>query len=346
MSASNVIVRSWSEGQTATGRNIDAATDRLLETQISLVPAEFDTYEIAGTRSVELTFSLRELKAALQYADATEQPLTARFNRGGDPLVLTVSPVHVERDALGQSASDMTAEFIIATRTEYDTQSEHGATPRRAAQTVESANATPLVCERVDEISMHSEDRSSRRSARYEIDPKVVASPSPFQSSRGSNANDVLGINMDIDRSDSLLHVPASANSRRANSARVSHTPVRNNGNITPVRHNGGTASQPDHQTLNQTPVRGTFVNQQGTTVKSYRLLDMPRPHAPPGVTEALFEQNEPEDADDVAPNGRIQTRLPYQANHAQRDDASNASSDEELDATPPPPSKRMRSNM
>ncbi|KAJ1781815.1 hypothetical protein LPJ67_005340 [Coemansia sp. RSA 1938] len=347
MSASNVIVRSWSEGQTATGRNIDAATDRLLETQISLVPAEFDTYEIAGTRSVELTFSLRELKAALQYADATEQPLTARFNRGGDPLVLTVSPVHVERDALGQSASDMRAEFIIATRTEYDTQSEHGATPRRAPQTVESANATPLVCERVDEISMHSEDRSSRRSARYEIDPKVVASPSPFQSSRGSNANDVLGINMDIDRSDSLLHVPASANSRRANSARVSHTPVRNNGNITPVRHNGGTASQPDHQTLNQTPVRGTFVNQQGTTVKSYRLLDMPRPHAPPGVTEALFEQNEPEDADDVAPNGRIQTRLPYQANHAQRDDASNASnasSDEELDATPPPPSKRMRS--
>ncbi|KAJ2133672.1 hypothetical protein IW136_004921, partial [Coemansia sp. RSA 678] len=82
-----------------------------------------------------------------------------------------------------------------------------------------------------------------------------------------------------------------------------------------------------------------------GTTVKSYRLLDMPRPHAPPGVTEALFEQNEPEDADDAAPNGRIQTRLPYQANHAQRDDdASNASSDEELDATPPPPSKRMRS--
>ncbi|KAJ1856018.1 hypothetical protein GGH12_000675 [Coemansia sp. RSA 1822] len=353
MSASDVVLRSWSEGQYATGRNIDAATNRLLETEISLVPAEFDTYDIAGTRTVELTFSLRELKAALQYADATEQPLTARFNRGGDPLVLTVSPVHVERNTLGQSASDMTAEFIIATRTEYDSQDVRSATPHRAraVQTVESADATPLVCERVDEISMHLE--RSGRSAVYEIDPKVVASPSPFQSSRGSNAHDVLGLNMDIDRSDSLLHVPASANSRRANSAhaRAGQTPVRHIGAQTPVRHNDGTASQPDHQTPDhqtpnhQTPVCGSFVNHMGTTVKSYRLLDMPRPHAPPGVTEALFEQSGPEDSEDVAPNGRIQTRLPYQANHTQRgDNASDASSDEELDATPPPPSKRMRS--
>ncbi|KAJ2342115.1 hypothetical protein GGF43_006007, partial [Coemansia sp. RSA 2618] len=350
MSASEVRLRSWSEGHyAATGRGVDAAvaaTERALLTELMLAPAEFDAYSIAGARPVELTFSLRELRAALQYADATEQPMTAQFNRGGDPLVLTVSPASpLDRDA---RTADVTAEFIIATRTDYGaSQSESfsssaHATPYRqqnVAQpaTIQSADTPPmpLVCERVDEISMHTEDRQSTRGVR-----RAVPSPSPYQSSRGSNGHDMLGLDMEIDRTDSLLNMPNSSESRPGSNRRM------------PSTAHGGVAIRPEQQTPVRASVSGDQPGNATTAGRSYRLLDMPRPHAPPGVTEAMFGERrsgaEDTDTNSMAPPGKIQTRLPYQNNNALQRGGSGSetgmSSDEELEATPPPPSKRLRS--
>ncbi|KAJ2316225.1 hypothetical protein IWW52_003752 [Coemansia sp. RSA 2704] len=379
MSASQVQLRSWSEGQYVnTGRTqIDAidTTQRSLLTELTLVPAEFDVYELAGTHPIELTFSLREFRALLQYAEAMDMPLTARFNKGGDPLMLGVgtgyaSSSEVRSTVYTQTSDEMSAEILIATQSTYGV-SQPGSSAQGTPRNQQAADAPPatiqsfetplrpMVCDRVDEISVASEDRHSRPSTQglqggnvsvYEIDPKLIPSPSPFQSSRGSSIHDLQ--NMEIGRPDSRSNYPPSAaGSRRANSA---HSPAGGAyGAPSTSGGSGAAASQPEFQT----PVRGAVQHTQNA--RSYRLQDMPRPQAPPGVTEALFEERTPGSAgsvDDLAPPGRVQTRLPYRGTSAARNqnqrqqattDESNtdmSSDDEELDATPPPASKRLRS--
>ncbi|KAJ1752773.1 hypothetical protein LPJ79_000909 [Coemansia sp. RSA 1821] len=370
MSASEVRLRSWSEGRYATnGRTqIDtatAATSRALQTELALVPAEFDSYSLAGSRPIELTYSLREFRAILQYAEAVGQPMTARFNKGGDPLMLSVGPPRqpgqeTRGTIYSQAPDDVTAEFLIATLTDYAvSQSGSSAygTPYNqrpthgAAASIQSATtpARAMVCERVDEISVHSEARHSTSGladARNGpgLDPRMIPSPSPYQSSRGSN-NELAGLNMDIYQEDSLLSLPSSvASNQRAHPLNASSAGQQRGYNS----RSESAASNAVDLAGGSTPV----LYPDNQHIRTYRLSDMPRPQAPPGVTEALFSEraSQSQDSSDAAPPGRVQTRLPYQRTpHAQHQYVSggseaDASSDEELDATPPPPSKRLRS--
>ncbi|KAJ2775923.1 hypothetical protein IWQ57_000080 [Coemansia nantahalensis] len=381
MTGNSVRVRSWCEGRYACeGRTqIDAAvasTSRALQTELTVVPAEFDEYSIAGAHPVELTFGLREFKAILQYAEAMAHPLSAYFEHAGAPLMLSVGTAHAashgQRTMYSQAPDDMTAEFVLATMpAEAHSQQSFQSAPSPAGSSFSVAPPSvrrdspqvgsfsphapgpvgaspmhgrdvatptrPAVRGRIDEMSIHSEDRMSSNGApglRHEgngsiydlIDPKLVPSPSPFQSSRGSNNEHALWPRTDAGGASpgALLNMPASAAS---------------------------------------TGRQGTPLDAQRTSQealgRSYRLLDMPRPPAPPGVTDANPDSRAGDTQDDGdAPPGMIQTRLPFPTASAaehprganvrlavtESDAGADASSDEELEATPPPPSKRMRS--
>ncbi|KAJ2792228.1 hypothetical protein H4R20_006769, partial [Coemansia guatemalensis] len=109
MGRDEVRVRSWAEGQYASTARTqgDAAPARTLQTELAVAAAEFDTYSIGGAAAVELTFALREFRAVLQYAEAMALPISAYFDRGGAPLLLSVG------------TDDIAAEFVLATMTEY-----------------------------------------------------------------------------------------------------------------------------------------------------------------------------------------------------------------------------------
>ncbi|KAJ2784462.1 hypothetical protein H4R18_001084 [Coemansia javaensis] len=334
MSNSDIRVRSWAEGHYAgAGRTqIDAAvadTSRALQTELTVAPAEFDEYHIASPRPVELTFGLREFKAILQYAEAMALPLSAYFQQAGAPLMLS-------------APDDLGAEFVLATlsgdmlsqSTDPDASpASAGAagTPLRAgrgspqvgsftperplAATTPAgrmrAPAQPALCEPEDVQSSGGTPGlrwGGNGSARDIIDPKLVPSPSPYQSSRASNGSGRgmwSGVGVGAGQRDSLLSIPSS----------VAGGPMRTpSGEMPPA--------------------------------KSYRLLDMPRPQAPPGVTDAQPGGGRSDDSGDehMAPPGMVQTRLPFPTAAPPDRGGADASSDEELEATPPPPSKRVRS--
>ncbi|KAI8326083.1 hypothetical protein GQ54DRAFT_295012 [Martensiomyces pterosporus] len=420
MSSRDVKVRSWAEGQYAgMGRTqIDAAvaeTTRALQTELTVEPSEFDQYHISGSHPTELTFGLREFKAILQYAEAMALPLAAFFDKGGDPILFSVcSPRASDQSARGaysQLPDDLSAEFVLATISDYASsfaspngtpvgestgsraqnsryagtpqiksfpRSRSGASMEHEADQVYIQNTiTPRRAARnMDEISAHTESRTGGGTQQLHrqgdesiydiIDPNIVPSPSPYQSSRASNNNREMwaGADMDIDKSDSLIRTPASASSisRRAVTATSSYglpAPRIESG----AGNRGGYASQPalepTNPSSNDAGAGKTILQGTSTPVRSYRLLDMPRPQAPPGVTDSQHSDDSSggsgaAEEKSMAPPGMVQTKLPYTsvaarnpaAQHAGNEHGSDTdmSSDEELDATPPPPSKRSRS--
>ncbi|PIA17621.1 hypothetical protein COEREDRAFT_7214 [Coemansia reversa NRRL 1564] len=333
MGRDEVRVRSWAEGQYASTARTqgDATPTRTLQTELAVAAAEFDTYSIGDAAAVELTFALREFRAVLQYAEAMALPISAHFDRGGAPLLLSVG------------ADDIAAEFVLATMTEYA--ASQGTAPASATGTphreLPSAGsfATPGSAPRTARRDspqvgsfatppppMRDEQADSIATRSREGVSELVPSPSPYASTRASH-DAWPGIGVDIDRADSLLNPPASAYS--SGRQQSSQAPV----------HIGGV--------------------ERGTGEREYRLLDMPRPQVPPGVTDSQEDSaSDSLGAVAAAPPGMVQTRLPYpgrQQTHQQHsaavvevtnDNAStDMSSDEELGATPPPPSsKRMRS--
>ncbi|KAJ2687818.1 hypothetical protein GGH99_003176 [Coemansia sp. RSA 1285] len=435
MTGTHVHVRSWADGNyTGTSRTqVDAAiaeTTRALRTEITVDTSEFDVYNLASANHpVELTFGFREFKAILQYAEAMGLPISAYFDKGGDPLLINVGILRQVDPSMrgGQSgvlaSEDAYAEFVLATISDYATPSYNttdapASVANKERITVESNSSydtpqkdivqiqsfTPrehhsasrsynrhrggtievsgtevpqqvLICERVDEVSLHSEERNNggtqdiRRSAPdsnsvYDIvDPKIVPSPSTFHSSRASNSGrDHEWNSMDFgttrSNAPSARGTPSSSIGRRATTANADmRTP--------PLAHATQFSSgvRAGHLAASQTPASNA---DRDTSVRSYRLLDMPRPNAPPGVTDSWDGFDDAVLADE-APAGMIQTKLPFQqaaaaaaaaagngsseqaALQANNDDAhqdsnTDMSSDEEVEATPPPPSKRLRS--
>ncbi|KAJ1667387.1 hypothetical protein IW140_000900 [Coemansia sp. RSA 1813] len=430
MSTTQVHVRSWAEGNyTGTSRTqVDAAiaeTTRALRTELTVDNSEFDVYSLAAaSHHIELTFGFREFKAILQYAEAMALPISAYFNKGGDPLLINVGALrHADESMLGapgtvSTSEDLHAEFVLATISDYATppysitdaqapaenkesiaiertpshptpyrESVHirsftpenqpatGRRSHRATIDIQSTT-TPqqaLICERVDEISLHSEDHNhggtqelhrpgDENNSIYDIlDPKIVPSPSPYQSSRASNNDREHEWSSMRSNSHLARGAPAAGIGRRAATASAD---IRA---MTPMAHHsaqpGGTRTS--QLAAYQTPV--THVD-RNASIRSYRLLDMPRPPAPPGVTDSRdrkWDDGSDNDSDDVfvaddAPPGRVQTKLPFQQavdrgessmvptvqaedDGGQQDSNTDMSSDEEVEATPPP-SKRLRS--
>ncbi|KAJ2705762.1 hypothetical protein FB645_002143 [Coemansia sp. IMI 203386] len=409
MSPRDIRVRSWAEGHYAgiAHTQIDTAVSevtRALQTELAIDPADFDVYRLASNHAVELTFGLREFRAILQYAEAMALPLAAYFNGSGDPILFTVGDVsssdHALRGNHTQMPDDMVAEFAVATIGDVMTTasgaysspapiSVHGAsknsphlasfTPqanveRRVSQLSIQDTVTPLrplVCQAVDAIELHS--ISPRRSAQGpsavdagDSNGRPAPSPSEYPSSRGSHILDrglwASGSMSGINRADSLLCTPESGVSGSRSRA------TTNLNDVTPTRAGAMRLSAGNTAALS---------HDRGTTARSYRLLDMPRPHAPAGVTDSQLSDRDgslsgSDDELNMAPQGMVQTRLPFQNAPAKKPqgrkgtqarpgtafgrqeasdgdkpssndgDEDDEDDDEELGATPPPPSKRI----
>ncbi|KAF9417298.1 hypothetical protein HW555_005514 [Spodoptera exigua] len=83
---------------------IDCSADltKIIRTQISLKPAEFDSYMI-GTETV-ITFSLKEFRALLTFSEALNLPLQLHFETTGRPAVFIV-----------HNGTTFEAHFVLAT---------------------------------------------------------------------------------------------------------------------------------------------------------------------------------------------------------------------------------------
>lgn len=93
-----IIIQSFSEA------NHDA-TKRSLQTELTLDPEDFDSFHVNGVTDV--TFSMKDLKTVLFFADALAQPITAYFNGAGQPLTLSVTHMDI-----------FSADFVLATFSE------------------------------------------------------------------------------------------------------------------------------------------------------------------------------------------------------------------------------------
>lgn len=74
----------------------------MIRTQISLKPAEFDSYVIE--RETTITFTLKEFKALLAFAEALNLPLQLHFETTGRPAVFIV-----------HNGTTFEAHFVLAT---------------------------------------------------------------------------------------------------------------------------------------------------------------------------------------------------------------------------------------
>ncbi|KAJ2843634.1 hypothetical protein J3B02_005204, partial [Coemansia erecta] len=406
MTPRDIRVRSWAEGHYAgiAHTQIDAAVSevtRALQTELAIDPAEFDVYRLASSHSIELTFGLREFRAILQYAEAMALPLAAYFNSGGDPILFTIGDPSSSDSGLrgnySQMPQDMVAEFAVATIGEVMTNtssaysssaapvSVHGTanknlphlasfTPqtnveRRVSQLSIQDTVTPqrsLVCHAVDAIELHSVSprRDNERPSAIEVsgsNGRAVPSPLDYPSSRGSHILDrglwASGSTSGINRADSLLCTPESGVNGGSKSRAMA---MANLNDLTPT-HAGNVCLSAG--------IAAGLLDEHATTARSYRLLDMPRPQAPPGVTDSQLSDKDGSlsgsgDELNLAPQGMIQTRLPFQNTSAKApqsrssaqarpesgtssrkdrngDEDHDEDEDEELDATPPPPTKR-----
>lgn len=396
LSRTEVRIRSWAEGLYAgLGRTqaeaAVAENTRVLQTEITVDPQDFESYHITDSHHpTEVTFSLRDFKPILQYADAMSMPLCIYCDKGGDPVMFSVGQgIAAEHNVLNlgsQNSVVPVAEFVMATIPDYtytpqSTGSERvgsedvysisrqvseveSFTPHKNRQLPPLGAARDMARLSIDDISSMRSPSSagsfSRRGTTQELrrreqeesmyaggmNSRMVQTPSPYHSGHE------LWVGVDLQhvesgRSDSLLHTPTSTSSvgKRAATANADiHAASNSNG--TP--QSADKASNPASQPIQQSPAHNNS-QQASTTTRSYRLLDMPRPPAPLGVTDAVIQdQNtsleaQPEEEGDVevASDGRIQTKLPFQAKPR---DFSDNSSDEELGATPPPPSKKYKS--
>ncbi|CAH0595406.1 unnamed protein product [Chrysodeixis includens] len=101
---------------------IDCSIDltKIIRTQITLKPAEFDSYVI-GTETI-ITFSLKEFRALLAFAEALNLPLQLHFETTGRPAVFIV-----------HNGITFEAHFVLAT-TKPDSTSQTTATQNTSVE--------------------------------------------------------------------------------------------------------------------------------------------------------------------------------------------------------------------
>ncbi|KAI9142555.1 Rad9-domain-containing protein [Paraphysoderma sedebokerense] len=100
VSFANDIVRMRSFVERVEG--IGKALTMDMQTEINIDPMEFDMYEIQFPSN--LTFSMKEFKAVLTFAESMGQTISGFFERGGTPLMLAI-----------QSSDLFLADFVLAT---------------------------------------------------------------------------------------------------------------------------------------------------------------------------------------------------------------------------------------
>ncbi|KAJ3064554.1 hypothetical protein HDU98_012042 [Podochytrium sp. JEL0797] len=102
-----VMIKSFSEGVESSGMGTQGDADvanRSLSTEISVDLDDFDSFDVFG--DVEVTFSLKDLKTALGFADGIGQSIEAHFIGPGQPIIFSTSQPNI-----------FNADFVLATNT-------------------------------------------------------------------------------------------------------------------------------------------------------------------------------------------------------------------------------------
>jgi hypothetical protein len=136
---------------------------KLLLTELTLSPGDFENYDFNADHDIELTFCLKEMKAILHFCEKQTQPISFYMDGEGKPILMSVSIVNT-----------FEADFVLATLldpehsstqsqsyTSTDTKSIKSSTNQTTSVTPSSNNLTaPSTTPSVD-ISQVLSDSSS-----------------------------------------------------------------------------------------------------------------------------------------------------------------------------------------
>ncbi|KAJ1988077.1 hypothetical protein H4R33_002567, partial [Dimargaris cristalligena] len=115
----SVIIRSFAEGgftNIAEGTSAKDSIKQSLQTQLQIDTEDFDIYHVP--QHTELTFSFREFRAILAFAEQTNLQLSAYFDTGGKPILFAA-----------QSTDHISVDIVLATLAETMTNSSISSTP-------------------------------------------------------------------------------------------------------------------------------------------------------------------------------------------------------------------------
>lgn len=99
----------------------DLDISKVIRTQLSLKPVEFDYYSVGI--DTHITFSMKEFRAVLTFAEAVNLPITLQFEITGKPAIFTID-----------NNSTFEADFVMATESSLS-----------ASQPTASVSITPRV---------------------------------------------------------------------------------------------------------------------------------------------------------------------------------------------------------
>jgi len=103
------------------------AASKVLHTELSMDPFDFEEFDVRN--ETQVTFCLKEFKAILNFCEASGQPVTMYFERGGRPICLSVK-------YFGVFESD----FVLATLLEPTSQSGNTSSSTSASSSSQASN--------------------------------------------------------------------------------------------------------------------------------------------------------------------------------------------------------------
>eukprot|EP01118_Nematostelium_gracile_P017754 TRINITY_DN768_c0_g2_i1.p1 TRINITY_DN768_c0_g2~~TRINITY_DN768_c0_g2_i1.p1 ORF type:complete len:408 (+),score=104.75 TRINITY_DN768_c0_g2_i1:103-1326(+) len=160
--ANSIIVKSYvDDSKVAT---------KVLHTELSLDPNDFEEYQIKN--DAQVTFCLKEFKAILSFCEASGQPVTLYFERGGRPICLSIK-------YFGVFESD----FVLATLLEPYSQSTDNSNSAASSQ---SSAATPMSSNASNKRKFDDSQQPSWSSKASHEPPRLSQGPSPTSYSPSS----------------------------------------------------------------------------------------------------------------------------------------------------------------
>ncbi|KAK4056823.1 hypothetical protein OIO90_002073 [Microbotryomycetes sp. JL221] len=155
------------------GADVNQAVDYLgsrpLGTELMVDVGDFERYDVDG--SPLITINLKELKAIIALADATETNLDAAFTQGGSPFLVEVN------------SDDFKADFVIAT-TDFDSgePDASGSVKRERAEPVPPARrVNPSLPMRAQANDTTNSNANASRSGSSSARPALFNAPSQQQ---------------------------------------------------------------------------------------------------------------------------------------------------------------------
>ncbi|XP_020613643.1 cell cycle checkpoint control protein RAD9B-like isoform X4 [Orbicella faveolata] len=122
--------------------------NRVIHTEMMLVPEEFDNYQIGV--DTDVTFCLKELRAILIFAEFSSQPINVHFETSGKPIVFSMD---------GDPTYE--ADFVLATLVDHDSSTQSS-----------QASVTAAASSQQPSTSKVSKDKQVNSSAKKNLPPQ------------------------------------------------------------------------------------------------------------------------------------------------------------------------------